>query len=221
MVATPWALAFSMTVAPVPESRLTVTRTLTPLVSIWSAMVWKSSRLPWAFWMSYSTPAASKAASRYWRSAVSHRSEEAESGRITPMKGVSSSPPEDSSAPQAVAVKVRAIAAAALSEVLRTFIGVTCFLVLRRSRPTRMFRSPHLGAGVLDRQSGPAAIAFLEDLLDPRMRGPQGDVGVSVSLQDVDRSRMIGVPHRPAVSAVKPVPGAASRTPQQGATCEV
>ena len=52
MVATPWDLAFSMTVLPVPESRLTVMRTSTPLVSIWSAMVWKSSRLPWAFWMS-------------------------------------------------------------------------------------------------------------------------------------------------------------------------
>ncbi len=38
------------------------------------------------------------------------------------------------------------------------------------------------------------------------MRCVQGDVGVSDSVQDVDRSGMIGLPYRPARSAVKPVP---------------
>nr|CEL16671.1 hypothetical protein [Kibdelosporangium sp. MJ126-NF4] len=47
---------------------------------------------------------------------------------------------------------------------------------------------------------------FLDDLLDPRMRGEQGDVRVAVSFQDVDRSRMVCLPYAPAPRAVKPVP---------------
>ncbi|MGP3970669.1 hypothetical protein, partial [Streptomyces sp. 6N223] len=44
------------------------------------------------------------------------------------------------------------------------------------------------GVGVLVQgQSGPLAIgAFLEDLLHPCVLGEQGDIGVPVSLQDVD-----------------------------------
>src|SRR6185369_10731787 len=84
MVATPACAAFERTALPVPLSRLTIMRTLTPLVIIWSAMVWKAFLSFCAFWMSYSTPAALNAASRYLRSAVSHRAEDALSGRMTP-----------------------------------------------------------------------------------------------------------------------------------------
>ena len=77
-----------MTALPVPESRLTIMRTVAPLVIIWSAMVWNWVLSPWAFWMSYWTPAALNASSRYLRSAVSHRTEDALSGRMTPIFGV-------------------------------------------------------------------------------------------------------------------------------------
>ena len=52
MVATPWALALSSTALPVPLSRLTIIRTVAPLVIIWSAMVWNWVLSPCAFWMS-------------------------------------------------------------------------------------------------------------------------------------------------------------------------
>src|SRR5690349_9364529 len=84
----PWAWAFCSTALPEPESRLTIMRTLTPLVIIWSAIVWNWATSPWAFWMSYSTPAASKASFRYLASAVSHRADDLVSGRITPTLGV-------------------------------------------------------------------------------------------------------------------------------------
>src|SRR6266536_2198263 len=87
MVATPWALALSSTALPVPESRLTMTSTLTPLVSIWSAMVWKAFLSPCAFWMSYLTPASLNACSRYGRSLPSQRAEVLLSGRMTPTNG--------------------------------------------------------------------------------------------------------------------------------------
>src|SRR2546430_7153168 len=93
MVAMPCALALSRTALPVPESRLTMTRTLTPLVISWSAMVWKAFLSPWAFWMSYLTPAALNASSRYLRSAVSQRADVLLSGRMTPMYGALA-PPE-------------------------------------------------------------------------------------------------------------------------------
>src|SRR3954469_14523540 len=80
----PWACAFCSTALPDPESRLTIMRTLTPLVIMPSAIVWNVCLSPWAFWMSYSTPAALKASSRYFASAVSHRAEDLVSGRMTP-----------------------------------------------------------------------------------------------------------------------------------------
>src|SRR5690349_22566548 len=88
MVATPADAALDSTALPVTLSRLTITRTLTPLVIIWSAMVWNWFLSPCAFWMSYCTPAALNAASRYGRSAVSHRAEDLLSGRMTPILGV-------------------------------------------------------------------------------------------------------------------------------------
>src|SRR5215218_2881638 len=84
MTGTPWSLAFLMTVAADGLSRLTITRTLAPPLSIWSAMVANFALSPLAFWMSYSTPADLKASVRNGRSAPSQRAEEAVSGRITP-----------------------------------------------------------------------------------------------------------------------------------------
>src|SRR5690348_9323876 len=88
MVPMPAAFALSSTALPVPESRLTIMSTVTPLVIIWSAMVWNAALSPCAFWMLYCTPAALKAASRYGRSAVSHRTDDLLSGRMTPILGV-------------------------------------------------------------------------------------------------------------------------------------
>src|SRR4051794_16898661 len=50
-----------------------------------SARVWNLALSPSAFWMSNCTPAEVNASPRYLRSAVSHRAEDAESGRITPI----------------------------------------------------------------------------------------------------------------------------------------
>ena len=100
MVATPCDLALSSTALPVPESRLTIIRTLTPLVIIWSAMVWNAVLSFCAFWMSDSTPAASNAALRYLRSAPSQRAEDLLSGRITPIFGfLALEPPASSEEP--------------------------------------------------------------------------------------------------------------------------
>src|SRR5437870_1652339 len=84
MVGMPAVCALSSTALPVPLSRLTIMRTLTPLVIIWSAMVWNAVLSPWAFWMSYWMPAALNASVRYLRSFVSHRAEDLLSGRMTP-----------------------------------------------------------------------------------------------------------------------------------------
>ncbi len=84
MTGTPCCLALAMTAAADGESRLTISRTLAPLLSIWSAIVANFALSPLAFWMSESTPAAAKASPRYLRSAVSQRADDAASGRITP-----------------------------------------------------------------------------------------------------------------------------------------
>ena len=46
MVPMPAVFAFWSTAEPVPESRLTIMRTVTPLVIIWSAMVWNAALSP-------------------------------------------------------------------------------------------------------------------------------------------------------------------------------
>src|SRR4051812_35451726 len=84
MVDTPCFLACCSIAAPEALSRLTIASTVTPPVIICCAMVcifWASF---WAFWMSYLTPAALKAASSFGRSWLSHRGEDVVSGRITP-----------------------------------------------------------------------------------------------------------------------------------------
>ena len=84
MTGMPASLAFLMTAAPESESRLTMSRALTPSLIIPSAMLWNLLTSPPAFWMSDWMPAASNACLSRGRSAVSQRAEEAESGRITP-----------------------------------------------------------------------------------------------------------------------------------------
>src|SRR5215207_8914497 len=134
MVATPCALALSSTALPVPESRLVIISTLAPLVIIWSAIVWNWVLSPWAFWMSDSTPAALKAASRSGLSAVSQRAEDLVSGRMTPILGVLPPPPAAaplsplSSSPPPQAARMRVSAATA---------AITLRNRLRMTRPFR------------------------------------------------------------------------------------
>ena len=59
--------------------------TVTPLAIIESAICAILSASSCAFWMSYLTPASLNAASRAGRSAVSQRTEDSVSGRITPI----------------------------------------------------------------------------------------------------------------------------------------
>src|SRR5437016_4244429 len=92
MVGMPAVLALSSTALPVPLSRLTIIRTLTPFVIIWSAMVWNDVLSPCAFWMSYWRPAALNASLRYLRSFVSQRAEDLLSGRMTPIFAVFAAP---------------------------------------------------------------------------------------------------------------------------------
>src|SRR6478735_6912961 len=106
-------------------------RTLTPLVIIWSAIVWNWVLSPWAFWMSASTPAASNASFRYLASAVSHRAEDLVSGRITPTFGAAPSllPPLAVSLPLGVSLllqpassKPEAVTAAIARTMLRRIV---------------------------------------------------------------------------------------------------
>src|SRR3954447_11649540 len=98
-----------MTAAALGESRLTIRRTLTPSLSIWSAIVANFALSPLAFWMSDCTPAALNAWARNGRSAFSQRAEDCVSGRITPTLALAAgvalellaAPEEESSDPQA------------------------------------------------------------------------------------------------------------------------
>src|SRR3954454_604611 len=84
MVLIPAPCAFFRQAEPVSESRLTMSRTLTPALIMLSQIVPNFVLSPFAFWMSEPMPAASKAALRYGRSLASHRGEVDASGRITP-----------------------------------------------------------------------------------------------------------------------------------------
>src|SRR5215203_1181177 len=146
MVATPCDLALSSTALPVPESRLTIISTFAPLVIIWSAIVWNWVLSPWAFWMSYCTPAALKACSSSGLSAVSQRAEDLVSGRMTPTLGVLPPPPEDvpplsSLPPQAASMSVSAAMAAIR---LRNLLRMTRPF-LRGSHHWRVGRCPPPG----------------------------------------------------------------------------
>src|SRR3954447_23676681 len=84
MTLTPRELALASIAAPEPESRLTSSSTLAPLVIICSACCCCVDLSPSAFWMSASTPAASNAFFRNGRSTVSQRTDDFESGSRTP-----------------------------------------------------------------------------------------------------------------------------------------
>src|ERR1700754_4087744 len=84
MTLTPRELALAWMAAPEPESRLTSSSTLAPLVIICSACCCCVDLSPSAFWMSASTPAASNAFFRNGRSTVSQRTDDLESGSSTP-----------------------------------------------------------------------------------------------------------------------------------------
>src|SRR6201989_1894333 len=70
--------------APDALSRLTIMRTLTPLLSMLWAMVRIVSALPWAFWMSQFRLSTLHWACRAGRSAPCQRAEDLVSGRMMP-----------------------------------------------------------------------------------------------------------------------------------------
>ena len=71
MTFTPAAWALLMTAEPLVGSMLSMISTLTPSLSMPSAMVWNAAGSPCAFWMSALTPAAWNAAVRFGLSCVS------------------------------------------------------------------------------------------------------------------------------------------------------
>src|SRR3954470_7285141 len=93
MTLTPWDLALAAMAAPDPESRLTSSSTLAPLVIACSACCCCVDLSPSAFWMVDSTPALSKACLSSGRSSVSQRTDDLESGsRTATLPGLA--PPE-------------------------------------------------------------------------------------------------------------------------------
>src|SRR6266545_3475638 len=93
MVLMPAVCAFFRQAAPVSESRLTISRTWTPSLIMFSQMVANLALSPLAFWMSEPMLAASKALLSNGRSFASHRGEVEASGRITPTLPVAVFPP--------------------------------------------------------------------------------------------------------------------------------
>src|SRR4051795_1936572 len=83
MTLTFWLLAFAAIAAPEPESRLTSSRTLAPLVIACSACCCCVALSPSAFWISALMPASSNAFLRNGRSTVSQRTDDLESGSRT------------------------------------------------------------------------------------------------------------------------------------------
>ena len=87
------------------------------------------SASPSAFWMSYSTPASSKAASSAGRSALSQRTEDSVSGRMTPILPAASELPLPASSPESVSSLPHAVSViAAPSRGIRTKL---CFRFTR------------------------------------------------------------------------------------------
>src|SRR5829696_3709807 len=94
MTLTSWDFALAAMAAPEPESRFTSRSTLAPFVMACSACCCWVALSPSAFWISTSTPAASKAWARNGRSTVSQRTDDLESGSSTAtLPGLSPPPP--------------------------------------------------------------------------------------------------------------------------------
>src|SRR5690349_16275443 len=83
MTFTPCDFALAAIAAPEPESRLTSSRTLAPLVMACSACCCWVDLSPSAFVIVFLTPAASNACLRNGRSTVSQRTDDLESGSRT------------------------------------------------------------------------------------------------------------------------------------------
>src|SRR5579875_1839906 len=77
------AASFSIA-APDALSRLTIMRTLTPSLSMLSAIVFIVAALPWAFWMSHWSLAVAQSARSASGSEVTQRCEDLVSGRMMP-----------------------------------------------------------------------------------------------------------------------------------------
>src|SRR5215212_8140163 len=106
MVLMPAVCAFFRQAVPDSESRLTMSRTLTPELIMLSQIVPNFDLSLFAFWMSDSMLAASNAALSSGRSLASQRGEVAASGRITPtlpaeLPPPPPPPPSSPSSPQA------------------------------------------------------------------------------------------------------------------------
>src|SRR5215207_847003 len=115
----PAVCAFFKHALPESESRLTISRTLTPELIIPSQIVPNFDLSPLAFWMSDWRPAVSNADFSSGRSLASQRGEVEASGRMTPTLPAASPPPpppSPSSPPQADSSKVAAASAAAAME---------------------------------------------------------------------------------------------------------
>src|SRR3954467_7016434 len=94
MTLTPWDFALAAIAAPEPESRFTSSSTLAPLVIACSACCCWVDLSPSAFWISFSTPAASNACLRNGRSTVSQRTDDFEPGsRRATLPGLEPPPP--------------------------------------------------------------------------------------------------------------------------------
>src|SRR5215217_802656 len=124
MTFTPCDFAFAAIAAPEPESRLTSSRTLAPLVMACSACCCWVDLSPSAFWISFSTPAASNACFRNGRSTVSQRTDDLESGSSTatlpgfsppPLEPLDELPLELSSPPQPATASAHPAATVAAS----------------------------------------------------------------------------------------------------------
>jgi len=97
---------------------------------------------------------------------------------------------------------------------LIVLIGIGCFAL-------------HTGSDLWCWSPGPAVwtvaiSSILDDLFHPPVRGVQADVGIGGSVQEVDRSGVVRVPHDPApMRAVQPIPTRFPRKLVPGMTCEV
>src|SRR4051794_12861694 len=147
MTFTPCDLAFAAIAAPEPESRLTSSSTLAPLVIACSACCCCVDLSPSAFWISDSTPALSNASFRNGRSTVSQRTDDLESGsRTATLPGLSPppplplllEPPESSSPPQPATASAHPVATIAASHAplrMEFLLLIGLYLLLLQQSP--------------------------------------------------------------------------------------
>src|SRR5829696_442202 len=191
MVLTPAACAFFRQAPPESESRLTISRTLTPELIMLSQMVPNFDLSPLAFWMSDCRPAASNADFSSGRSLASQRGEVEASGRMTPTLPAPASPPppvspppSPSSPPQADSSRVAAAsAAAAMEERLRMdpgpFLAPVVAMHLRAGPPGRSPTGPACGWDGCTPTTAPACKLLWATTYAPRSGPGKRDGGVT------------------------------------------